>query len=62
MYIYFTKLGINKEFRMINKVLANALASLKKIQDKEGNVFKSEKLDAQSITILKENGYLFSYS
>jgi len=44
---------------MINKILANALASLKKIQDKEGNVFKSEKLDAKSITILKENSYLF---
>ena len=44
---------------MINKVLAKALSSLKKIQDKEGNVFKSEKLDAQSITILKENDYLF---
>ena len=45
---------------MINKVLAKALSSLKKIQDKEGNVFKSEKLDAKSITILKENDYLFS--
>ncbi len=44
---------------MINKVLAKALSSLKKIQDREGNVFKSEKLDAKSITILKENDYLF---
>lgn len=44
---------------MINKVLVGALTSLKKIQDKEGNVFKSEKLDTQSIAILKENGYLF---
>ncbi len=44
---------------MINKVLAKALSSLKKIQDREGNVFKSEKLDARSITILKENNYLF---
>ena len=44
---------------MINKVLAKALSSLKKIQDREGNVFKSEKLDAKSITILKENNYLF---
>ena len=45
---------------MINKVLAKALTSLKKIQDKEGNVFKAEKLDSKSITILKEHGYLFS--
>ena len=44
---------------MINKVLATALISLKKIQEKEGNVFKSEKLDSKSITILKENNYLF---
>jgi hypothetical protein len=44
---------------MINKVLAKALTSLKKIQEKEGNVFKSEKLDAKSIRILKENHYLF---
>ena len=45
---------------MINKILAKALTSLKKLQDKEGNVFKSQKLDSKSITILKKNGYLFS--
>ena len=45
---------------MINKVLAEALLSLKKIQDKEGNVFKSDKLNAKNITILKANNYLFS--
>jgi hypothetical protein len=44
---------------MINKVLATALTSLKKIQDREGNVFKSKKLDSKSITILKKNNYLF---
>ncbi|MCF6309160.1 MAG: Fic family protein [Sulfurimonas sp.] len=44
---------------MKNKILAKALNSLKKIQDREGTVFKSEKLDAKSITILIENGYLF---
>lgn len=44
---------------MLNKVLAKALDLLKKIQDKEGNVFKSDKLEAKSITVLKENGYLF---
>ena len=44
---------------MINKVLSKALTSLKKIQNKEGNVFKAEKLDAKSIRTLKENGYLF---
>ena len=44
---------------MINKVLAKALSSLKKIQEREGNVFKSEKLDVQSIKILKESNYLF---
>ncbi len=44
---------------MINRVLAKALSSLKKIQEREGNVFKSEKLESKSITILKENNYLF---
>jgi len=44
---------------MLNKVLAKALDALKKIQDKEGNVFKSDKLEAKNITVLKENGYLF---
>jgi len=37
---------------MTNKVLAKALNSLKKIQEKE-------KLDSKSITLLKEHGYLF---
>ena len=45
---------------MINKILSKALSSLKKIQDKEGNVFKAEKLDAKSIRILKENAYIVS--
>lgn len=44
---------------MLNKVLAKALSSLKKIQDKEGNVFKSDRLDTKSITVLRENNYLF---
>lgn len=44
---------------MLNKVLAKALGALKKIQDKEGNVFKSDKLGAKNITILKDNSYLF---
>ncbi len=45
---------------MINKVLAAALTSIKKVQDKEGNVFKSDKLDSRYITILKKNNYLFT--
>jgi Fic family protein len=45
---------------MTNRVLAKALTALKKVQDKEGNVFKSEKLDSKSITVLKEHNYLFS--
>lgn len=45
---------------MRNQILAKALDALKKVQDKEGNVFKSDRLSPKSITVLKGNGYLFS--
>ena len=58
-YICKKHVDIYKEFIMVNKILAKALTLLKKIQDKEGNVFKSEKLDSRSLSILKEHNYLF---